>query len=447
MGKKSIKCPHCGQNNLRIKIYCSNCGNSLKESPATIDSLSYKRKRIVRKDTEVETSTSRLVELAKSILRFIGSFVLLFSVILVIIILLPYLALSLAIKSSIAIVITVLLIIAIMGLIGFILFAEDWRPRYMDGPTKAIVAIVLIVFLSLALILSSIAVYEKAFSLPPHNPIRISANCDFTTENGVTGGSGTISDPFIIENWKINSQYTAYGFSTYDENGIVIRDTTAHFVIRNTYLTFNGILSSPGYGIILTNVSNGIVENCTFSENSVGISIGGCSHIIIKNNRIFSNSLGIFIRASNCTVVGNSISSNEGGISLINSKNITVYNNNFIRNKEQASEGIGISHQPGWNFWCNDDSGKGNYWSDYDGMGDSTYYIPLYNISSRNSIDREPHFDVVGDNFPAMRLFSIQSSAPNWAMLSSFIIGFEFLGAIILVVWSLYFRERFPRPA
>jgi len=36
----------------------------------------------------------------------------------------------------------------------------------------------------------------------PHAPIRINSNSDFTAENGVTGGNGTESDPYIISNYE-----------------------------------------------------------------------------------------------------------------------------------------------------------------------------------------------------------------------------------------------------
>ena len=38
-----------------------------------------------------------------------------------------------------------------------------------------------------------------------HDPIYISGNDNFTTENGVTGGSGTKDDPYIIEGWEIDA--------------------------------------------------------------------------------------------------------------------------------------------------------------------------------------------------------------------------------------------------
>src|SRR6266699_4457873 len=41
-------------------------------------------------------------------------------------------------------------------------------------------------------------------SLQPHAPIVINGNSDFNPNNGVTGGSGTASDPYVISDWDIN---------------------------------------------------------------------------------------------------------------------------------------------------------------------------------------------------------------------------------------------------
>jgi hypothetical protein len=40
-------------------------------------------------------------------------------------------------------------------------------------------------------------------SLASHTPIHISGNADFIASNGVTGGSGTANDPYVIEGWDI----------------------------------------------------------------------------------------------------------------------------------------------------------------------------------------------------------------------------------------------------
>src|SRR3990170_2421328 len=61
--------------------------------------------------------------------------------------------------------------------------------------------------------------YEPGSGLTTHAPIVIVGNAEFTGANGVTGGSGTPSDPYIIEGWEINASAA---------DGIAILYTTAH---------------------------------------------------------------------------------------------------------------------------------------------------------------------------------------------------------------------------
>ena len=58
-----------------------------------------------------------------------------------------------------------------------------------------------------------------------HQPIYIEGNDNFTQENGVTDGSGTEEDPYIIENWIIENDNTT-------DNGIFINNTDMNFIIR-----------------------------------------------------------------------------------------------------------------------------------------------------------------------------------------------------------------------
>jgi hypothetical protein len=69
--------------------------------------------------------------------------------------------------------------------------------------------------------------------LTPHDPIYIIGNDNFTSANGVVGGSGMADDPYIIENWDI---------SPGSSSGIEIGNTTAYFVIRNCYVHDGGNL-------------------------------------------------------------------------------------------------------------------------------------------------------------------------------------------------------------
>jgi len=61
---------------------------------------------------------------------------------------------------------------------------------------------------------------EPASAYTPHAPILIIGDANFLPANGVTGGSGTWNDPYVIEGWDINAS-TAHG--------IEIRDSKRQF--------------------------------------------------------------------------------------------------------------------------------------------------------------------------------------------------------------------------
>ena len=108
-----------------------------------------------------------------------------------------------------------------------------------------------------------------------HPPIFINGNDDFTAENGVTGGSGTAEDPYIIEGWTIVGD----GSST---AGVCIKNTTAFFVIRNCSISnFSGEFSA---GIYFNNVTAGTIEHVDAFKNDYGMTIQYSSFIdIVKS--------------------------------------------------------------------------------------------------------------------------------------------------------------------
>ena len=138
-----------------------------------------------------------------------------------------------------------------------------------------------------------------------HDPIVILSNVDFTYDNGVVSGSGTIDDPYIIENWDIDPSGTI---------GIDIEGTDAYFIVRNCYI-YDGIGS--GYvGIYLYNCVNGILSDNTCTGNdydmdnydSVGIYLGSSDGITVSDNTCTAgNDYGMYLYDSD----GNTISGND----------------------------------------------------------------------------------------------------------------------------------------
>lgn len=114
----------------------------------------------------------------------------------------------------------------------------------------------------------------------PHPPISILGDSDFTAANGVTGGSGTASDPYIIEGWDVSSP----GGSG---RAVAIHQTKASFIIRNVYV------HSSSIGVELIGVMGGRIETSRFSDNlyegvliwnSVGLTLAGD---VFASNGIF----------------------------------------------------------------------------------------------------------------------------------------------------------------
>ncbi|MEM2583428.1 MAG: right-handed parallel beta-helix repeat-containing protein [Candidatus Thermoplasmatota archaeon] len=161
----------------------------------------------------------------------------------------------------------------------------------------------IILFLSFIL-LFSLPFEVRSNGLTPHAPIQISGNAQFTPQNGVVGGSGTASDPYIIEGWDID-------ISTGSYHGISISNTNAYFVIRNC--SIHGGYNAYNNGISFYNVRNGKIENCTIYNNYYGIifEYQGSNNIIVSNN-VYGNGEGIYLTdfSTNNIIISNNIHHN-----------------------------------------------------------------------------------------------------------------------------------------
>lgn len=168
--------------------------------------------------------------------------------------------------------------------------------------------------------------------LSSHLPIFIYGNGDLNQNNGVTSGTGTQSDPYIIENWQI----VAGG-----KNAIQIQYTNKYVTIRNVHL----LSGFPGYnGLTLQNSQNVRIENSDFYDSNYDILVTGSQNIQISNNLVHgvgqqshAASSGIEIDdSSNVTIINNRVSSALMGIRAQNSPDVTIRDNqvssNFFNN-------------------------------------------------------------------------------------------------------------------
>jgi len=155
---------------------------------------------------------------------------------------------------------------------------------------------------------------------------------DFTWTQAATqgwcGGSGTQSNPYIIEYVIINGQNSG--------SCIVIRNSIVPFIIRNSVMSYSGSGEFDA-GIKLNNVDNSLLYNITgSSNNNFGIILMDCLNNIITESNINDNGVGgilLYYSHSNSIIDNDQTIHNNGmyGI-LLNSSNYNIISGNYISN-------------------------------------------------------------------------------------------------------------------
>jgi len=244
--------------------------------------------------------------------------------------------------------------------------------------------------------------------LATHDPILIDGDGSFTPANGVTSGSGTATDPFIIENWTISAR---------DRNGIEVRNTRVTFTIRNVVVLDGQDRSQRG--IIWQNVSNARLEGSNLSRNYHGLEVVAGSNLTVADNRVEANAFygiwiersnettlvrntvsntsvqGIFIReAFDVLVTDNDIVANGAGMLVANSIEVRIYGNRIVGSVYYPADDT-----TGGNAWDGGYPQGGNFWSEYTGWDDCSG--PAQNVC--------PDSDGIGD-----RPFEFAPSRWDW---------------------------------
>jgi len=193
-----------------------------------------------------------------------------------------------------------------------------------------IVAVVLVAVLIVgAVAWLAVQIVNNKSEYTAHDPIRIDGNGGFTNASGVVWGSGTESDPYIIEGWDISAS-TTYG--------IDIANTDAHFIVRNCYVHGGG-LNYPG--IFLGYCTNGILDCNKCSNNHEGILLYSSSENIVSHNTCSSHqSVGIEIEYSSNdnTISNNTCQGNFYGIHVYMSSDGNTLENNTCSNNQYGIE-------------------------------------------------------------------------------------------------------------
>ncbi|MFX0027548.1 MAG: nitrous oxide reductase family maturation protein NosD, partial [Candidatus Hermodarchaeota archaeon] len=142
-------------------------------------------------------------------------------------------------------------------------------------------------------------------------------------------GTGTWSDPFVIENVTINANNTG--------SALLIRNSDVYFRIENCTLYNSGPLWGDA-GISLDNAKKGyLVRNkCSFN-NENGIYVSYSSHNTTIESNIMNNNTayGLHIFFSNeSSIISNHVNYNGRGLRIYDCINHLVLNNNFTFNIE-----------------------------------------------------------------------------------------------------------------
>jgi len=242
---------------------------------------------------------------------------------------------------------------------------------------------------------------DYVFPKPNHDPVKITSDDDFTEANGVTSGTGTADDPYIISGLIIDGKGAGYGIyitgttknftimgcevfnasgGDYTENGpnsgIFIYNLKAYYI----QIAANTVHHNLAAGIHISHVTaqaidiittNEGVGNSIFLNSRAGIYAAYTTGLTaIYGNILYQNGVGMHIAYSGpgsgktMYIHFNGISNNmDEGIRLEHTTdNIDIYNNVFYKNygtdgkfdptKSQASQTgcSGVTWSDG-NFW------------------------------------------------------------------------------------------------
>ena len=207
---------------------------------------------------------------------------------------------------------------------------------------KGCVFALLMTFLVLASSLFLFSPKVVASTRVPHSQILISGNSEFIAANGVTVGTGTASDPYVIQGWNITVCWRCPYY------GIEVANTTAYFRIFNVTVS-SPITAQPATGILLNNATNGRIDNSVVEDESIfccgGIIVESSKNIVVNANNVEAGTCNNFSSCStydtvgaygstNVTISGNSIRADTSGnvLGVRGSSNVSILDNTILMN-------------------------------------------------------------------------------------------------------------------
>ena len=225
--------------------------------------------------------------------------------------------------------------------------------------------------------------------------------------------TGNIGDGIILHDGSNHNTIVDNLIAQNGNGGITFEAPNAAW--NQTSCDYNDILrndvpANTAYGILFWGSSNCRLEANNVSRSKTGIQIDGftCQNNILAGNLIIGCPVyGLLLsgQISKNTITANNIAWNGVGVENARSENNRFYNNNFItnvrhvvNNYEDVADIPSNATLPSINYWCDNASRRGNYWTDYsgrdenaDGIGDTPKVIDANNT----------------DSYPLMKLYGV----------------------------------------
>ncbi len=161
----------------------------------------------------------------------------------------------------------------------------------------------------------------------PHRPILIRSDADFKTSNGVISGSGTVSDPYLIADLKLDDVSLGYGLKVDNSGGGI----TKFFNVECVQSTFESSPTSGAKLVWLVNVHTAttitnLSGNADEASGTVGVEIDSSSNITLAGlslNKIGYD--GVLISSSDhIRVLQSKLKAMHNGLTVRNSHDIIV---------------------------------------------------------------------------------------------------------------------------
>jgi parallel beta-helix repeat protein len=143
-------------------------------------------------------------------------------------------------------------------------------------------------------------------------PIMILSDADFTAENGVVSGTGSVEDPYLIAGVEVAA-------APADAYGVRIENTQAAFVLRGVMV--QGATDLTGAAVRIAFSSRGRLEACTISGSVNGFEIVSSTGIVMRNCVLYVTGLGLRVSGETAEQYNHDI--NESN--LLNNKEIRYY--------------------------------------------------------------------------------------------------------------------------